>query len=63
MSDNSSNGVHSPENMIAVRTAEKQIQIPPQHNLFDIQYAVTAIDRYGNESEPSVFTIKGIWKR
>ena len=63
MSDNSSNGIHSPENMIAVRTAEKQIQIPPQHNLFDIQYAVTAIDRYGNESEPSVFTIKGIWKR
>ena len=62
-SDNSPLGTATPENMIAVRTAQRQVEIPPGHHLFDVHYAVTAIDRYGNESEPSVFTIKGIWQR
>ena len=62
-SDNSPLCTATPENMIAVRTAQRQVEIPPGHHLFDVHYAVTAIDRYGNESEPSVFTIKGIWQR
>lgn len=62
-SDNSPLCTATPENMIAVRTAQRQVEIPPGHHLFDVHYAVTAIDRYGNESEPSVFTINGLWQR
>lgn len=53
----------NPENLIAVRKQEQEITLPVEHNLFDVHYAVTAIDRYGNESLPATITRKGIWKR
>ena len=53
----------NPENLIAVRKQEQEITLPVEHNLFDVHYAVTAIDRYGNESRPATITRKGIWKR
>ncbi|MDD7029664.1 MAG: family 10 glycosylhydrolase, partial [Prevotellaceae bacterium] len=53
----------NPENLIAVRKQEQEITLPVERNLFDVHYAVTAIDRYGNESLPATITRKGIWKR
>ena len=52
-----------PERLIAVRNQEQVITVPVERNLFDVHYAVTAIDRYGNESLPATITRKGIWKR
>lgn len=62
-SDTTPADICSPENIISMRSSDQGITLPPEHHLFDIHYAVTAIDRYGNESEPSVFTIKGLWKK
>ena len=53
----------NPENLIAVRKQDNEIILPLESNLFDVHYAVTAIDRYGNESLPATITRKGIWKR
>lgn len=53
----------NPANLIAVRVRESGITLPATRALFDIHYAVTAIDRYGNESHATQITRKGIWKR
>ena len=63
MSYDSPVDISNPANLIAVRRSEKEITLPLERNLFDVHYAVTAIDRYGNESLPATITRKGIWKR
>ena len=63
MSYDSPVDISNPANLIAVRRSEKEITLPLERALFDIHYAVTAIDRYGNESLPATITRKGIWKR
>lgn len=42
-----------PRNLIAVRRKERVLNIPMDNNTAQWHYAVTAMDRYGNESRPT----------
>lgn len=41
-----------PRNLISTRQREDRLFVPMKNNATEWNYAVTAIDRYGNESEP-----------
>lgn len=46
--------ITDPRNLVATRTENLQMLIPHAANNFGINYAVTAVDRYGNESDAAV---------
>lgn len=46
--------ITDPRNIVATRVTEQRMLIPHATNDFGINYAVTAIDRYGNESHPTM---------
>lgn len=46
--------INDPRNLVATRVRERQITIPHSSDNLNVNYAVTATDRYGNESNAAM---------